>query len=114
MLPGLARYSVSSLMSGQAQDSSLFAPYSPTFSSIHSMDKTQVYPSDCYRRQEYTARTTSTPNSPQQFWPNASNAWCSPPAMQYGGNMTAYNHNPGECNNIRTFAVNYQQLTVDV
>ncbi|XP_028391223.1 homeobox protein EMX2-like isoform X1 [Dendronephthya gigantea] len=93
MLPGLARFSVASLMTGQAQDQGLFSPYSPSYPGIHSMDKAQVFPTDCYRRQDFAAPPPTPPNSGQQFWPNASSGWCSPAGMQYGGSLNTYNPN---------------------
>lgn len=97
MLPGLSRFSVASLMTAQPQEQGLFSPYSPSYPAIHAMDKSQVYPgTDCYRRQEFPAAPPPTPaNSAQQFWPNAANAWCSPPGMQYGASLNTYNSNPG-------------------
>ena len=95
MLPGLARFSVASLMTGQPQEQSLFSPYSPSYPGIHSMDKAPVFPTDCYRRQDFAAPPPTPPNSGQQFWPNGSSAWCSPPGMQYGGALNTYNSNPG-------------------
>ena len=95
MLPGLARFSVASLMTGQAQDQGLFSPYSPSYPGIHSMDKAQVFPTDCYRRQDFAAPPPTPPNSGQQFWPNASSGWCSPAGMQYGGALNTYNPNQG-------------------
>ena len=105
MLPGLARFSVASLMTGQPQDQGLFSPYSPSYSGIHSMDKApgQVFPTDYYRRQEFAAPQPTPPSSAQQFWPNGSTGWCSPPAMQYGGALNTYNNNPGMSFNDRVY-----------
>lgn len=95
MLPGLARFSVASLMTGQPQDQGLFSPYSPSYPGIHSMDKPQAFPTDCYRRQEFVTAPPTPPNSGQQFWSNGSSAWCSAPGMQYGGTLNTYNPSPG-------------------
>ena len=98
MLPGLARFSVASLMSTPAQDQGLFGTYGSSYPPLHSMDKSQVFANDCYRRQEYGAAPPAPASSAQQFWANNGNAWCSPPGIQYGGPLNTYNPTNGKFN----------------
>lgn len=98
MLPGLARFSVASLMSGQTQEQGLFGPYNSAYPPLHSMDNAQVFSTERYRRQDFGAAPPTPPNSAQQFWSNGANTWCTPPGIQYGTSLSTYNSTPGKLN----------------